>query len=130
MIKYESVENYLETILILSHNGTEVRSVDIANELDFSKPSVSIAMKNLREKKYIVVDSNGCITLTEHGRKIAESIYERHMLISDWLIYLGVDKKTAVNDACQMEHAMSEKSFSLIKKHIEEWKCDIYKNKG
>ena len=125
----ESAENYLETILILSHNGNQVRSIDIVNELDYSKPSVSIAMKNLRSKGCITVDGDGYITLTESGRQIAESMYERHMLISDWLIFLGVDKKTAVNDACKMEHVMSEKSFSAIKNHIENWKRTIYMKK-
>jgi len=123
---YESVENYLETILMLSQNGNKVRSIDIVNELDYSKPSVSVAMKNLRLKGYIETDGGGYIKLTEEGKKIAESMYERHMLISDWLIFLGVDRKTAVNDACKMEHAMSEQSFSAIKDHIEKWKRDIY----
>ena len=99
------------------------------NELDYSKPSVSVAMKNLREKGFIAIDGDGYITLTKSGREIAESMYERHMLISDWLIYLGVDKKTAVHDACRMEHAMSEKSFSAIKNQIEKWKRDIYAQK-
>ena len=124
---HESAENYLETILVLCQNGNPVRSIDIAGELEFSKPSVSVAMKNLRESGYIETDDNGYITLTESGRGIAETMYERHILISDWLIFLGVDKATAVNDACRMEHAMSEKSFSAIKKHIEDWKRDIYK---
>ena len=127
MKAHESIENYLETILVLSHNEKKVRSIDIANELDYSKPSVSIAMKNLREKGYIQIDKEGYITLTEDGQKIAESMYERHILISDWLIFLGVDKKTAVNDACQMEHCMSEKSFLAIKKHIKNWKHDVYR---
>ncbi|MCL2793543.1 MAG: metal-dependent transcriptional regulator [Spirochaetaceae bacterium] len=127
MKTHESIENYLETILVLSHNDKQVRSIDIVNELDYSKPSVSVAMKNLRAKGYIEVDGDGYITLTESGKKIAESIYERHMLISDWLIFLGVDRKTAVNDACKMEHCMSEKSFLAIKKHIKNWKHDIYK---
>ena len=117
----ESTENYLETILVLSIKGNQVRSVDIANELEFSKPSVSIAMKNLREKEYILTDADGYITLTLKGRKIADSVYERHVAISDWLVFLGVDKKTAVQDACRMEHTMSEKSFLAIKKHIENW---------
>ena len=125
---YESVENYLETILMLSQNGNNVRSIDIVNELDYSKPSVSVAMKNLREKGYIETDTGGYIKLTEEGKKIAESMYERHMLISDWLIFLGVDRKTAVTDACKMEHVMSEQSFSAIKNHIEQWKRDIYSN--
>jgi len=116
---HESAENYLETILALGLKGEKVRSIDIANELEFSKPSVSIAMKNLREKGYVLTDEDGCITLTAKGRKIADSMYERHVAISDWLVFLGVDKKTAVQDACKMEHAMSEKSFLAIKKHIE-----------
>ena len=127
MKSHESAENYLETILILSQGGEPVRSIDIAGELDYTKPSVSVAMKNLRESGHILMDSDGYITLTETGRKIAETMYERHMLISDWLIYLGVDKETAVNDACRMEHSMSSDSFSAIKKHIETWKHDSRK---
>ena len=123
----ESAENYLETIFILGQDGDRVRSVDVARELDFSKPSVSIAMKNLREKGYIEIDKDGNITLTGNGREIAESVYDRHVLFSDWLIYLGVDRKTAVNDACKMEHSMSEKSFSAIKDHIKNWKREIYR---
>jgi len=119
---HESAENYLETILTLSLKGERVRSIDIVNELDCSKPSVSVAMKNLRSKGCIVMDSDGYITLTDKGRKIADSMYERHVAISDWLVFLGVDKKTAVQDACKMEHAMSEKSFLAIKKHIENLK--------
>jgi len=125
---YESAENYLETILTLGQDGKQVRSIDIVNELGFSKPSVSIAMKNLREKELVEIDDDGYITLTESGRQIAESMYERHMLISDWLIYLGVEKETAINDACKMEHAMSEQSFVVIKKHIDEWKRSVGKD--
>ena len=116
---HESAENYLETILVLSLKGSPVRSIDVVNELEYSKPSVSIAMKNLRTKGYINIDADGYITLTEDGRKIADTMYERHVAISDWLVFLGVDKKTAVQDACKMEHAMSEKSFLAIKNHIE-----------
>jgi Mn-dependent DtxR family transcriptional regulator len=126
----ESAENYLETVLILGQNGSHVRSIDIVNALDYSKPSVSVAMKNLREKGLIEVGADGYITLTEDGKGIADSIYERHMLISDWLIFLGVDKATAVNDACRMEHTMSEKSFSAIKAHIEGWKQEIYNQRN
>ena len=122
MKAHESEENYLETILVLSLKGSQVRSIDIVNELEFSKPSVSIAMKNLRSKGYIVMDDNGYITLTDEGQKIAATIYERHVAISDWLISLGVDKITAVQDACKMEHAISEKSFLALKKHIEKGK--------
>jgi Mn-dependent DtxR family transcriptional regulator len=121
---------YLETIHVLSLKGNRVRSIDIVNEMEYSKPSVSVAMKNLRTEGYIIIDEDGYITLTDKGRKIAETMYERHIAISDWLIFLGVDKKTAVNDACKMEHAMSEKSFTAIKKHIEKWKQDVNNSKG
>ncbi|MCL2093750.1 MAG: metal-dependent transcriptional regulator [Treponema sp.] len=117
---YESEENYLETILVLSLKGGPVRSIDIVNELEFSKPSVSVAMKNLRAKEYIVMDGEGHITLTPRGQEIANAIYERHLVISDWLVFLGVDEKTAVQDACKMEHSISEKSFLAIKNHIKE----------
>ena len=118
---HQSAENYLETILVLSKRGGQVRSIDIVNELDFSKPSVSVAMKNLRESGYIEIDQDGSITLTPGGKKIAGAMYERHVAISDWLIHLGVDLKTAIQDACKMEHDMSEKSFTAIKKHIADW---------
>lgn len=114
----ESAENYLETILILSKILPVVRSVDIATELGFKKSSVSIAMKNLREKKHITVSESGYITLTESGREIAEMIYERHQLFTSWLVSLGVDEKTASEDACKMEHVISKESFDAIKKHI------------
>lgn len=115
----ESAENYLETILILSQRKGkgEVRSIDIVNELEFSKPSVSVAMKNLRENGYITVDKDGYIRLTDKGLEIAEKMYERHTLLSQWLIKLGVDEKVAVEDACRMEHVISAESFSAIKKH-------------
>jgi len=125
MKAHESAENYLETILVLSLKGERVRSIDIVNELEYSKPSVSIAMKNLRAKGYIIIDDDGGIMLTSKGRKIADTIHERHIAFSDWLVSLGVDKKTAAHDACKMEHAMSEKSFLAIKKHIQEWKRDV-----
>jgi len=115
----ESAENYLETILVLSQKEGKVRSIDIVNELEYSKPSVSVAMKNLRTKGCIAIDEDGYITLSAKGRKIAETMYERHVAISDWLISLGVDKETAVQDACKIEHVMSEKSFLAIKAHIE-----------
>lgn len=113
---HESAENYLETILIIKHKKGTVRSIDIANELEYSKPSVSIAMKNLRENGYIDVDSNGYITLLESGLEIAEKMYERHTILSDWLISLGVNEKTAVEDACRIEHIISAESFNAIKK--------------
>ena len=121
MKTHESAENYLETILMLGKNGNPVRAIDIAHELEYTKPSVSVAMKNLRASGHIVVDSDGYITLTDSGREIAQSIYDRHTLISDWLILLGVDKEIAVRDACKMEHGMSEQSFSAIRSHIKNW---------
>lgn len=114
----ESRENYLETILILSQKLPVVRSVDIAVELNFSKPSVSVAMKHLREYGYIKVDESGFITLTPSGREIAETIYERHTLLTDWLTTLGVDPQVAAEDACRIEHQISAESFAAIKKHI------------
>jgi len=114
----ESAEMYLETILVLSQKNHQVRSIDIANELNYAKPSVSVAMKNLRENGYIEMDSDWYITLTEKGRAIAEAIYERHTLLSEWLIFLGVDKKVATEDACRIEHVISAESFEAIKKHV------------
>lgn len=114
----ESVENYLETILILSKKLPVVRSVDISNELGYKKSSVSVAMKNLKEKQYITVTDAGFIYLTEEGKKIANIIYERHEFISQWLISLGVNDKIATEDACRIEHVISAESFEAIKKHI------------
>lgn len=114
----ESAENYLETILILSKRLPVVRAVDISEELGFKKSSVSVAMKNLREKEHITVNKSGFITLTEAGRQIAELIYERHQLLSTWLIQLGVDPDTAAADACRIEHVISPQSFDAIKKHV------------
>lgn len=111
----ESLEDYLETILLLQKRLGQVRSVDIANEMNFSKPSVSIAMKNLREKAYISMSENGFITLTESGRTRAENVLERHTILSDWLISLGVSRQTALEDACRVEHDLSEESFQAIK---------------
>ena len=115
----ESAENYLETILVLSHIHPVVRAVDIAAELNFKKSSVSVAMKNLRESNHIAVSKEGWITLTESGREIAEMIYERHRLLSSWLEHLGVDKATAAEDACRIEHVISKESFDAIKKHVK-----------
>ncbi len=115
----ESAENYLETILILSKRLPVVRSVDIAAELDFKKSSVSVAMKHLREKEHIIMDKSGFITLTPAGREIAEMIYERHQLLSSWLMSLGVSEKNAVGDACRIEHVISSESFDAIKKYVK-----------
>ena len=114
----ESAENYMETILMLHKKNGNVRSIDIAGELEFSKPSVSVAMKNLRENGYIEVDENGYITLLEEGQEIAERMYERHTLLSDWLISLGVTAKVALEDACRVEHVISAESFAAIKDHV------------
>ena len=116
----ESAENYLEAILILKQNKGSVRSIDIAHYLNFSKPSVSIAMKNLRESEHIRVTKEGYIYLTDSGREIAEMIYERHQILSSWLIQLGVNKQTAEEDACRIEHDISKESFNAIKQAISE----------
>ena len=116
----ESSEDYLETILILGNRCSLVRAVDIAAEMGFKKPSVSVAMKNLRQKNLITVADNGDIRLTEEGHKIADQEYERHQLISSWLIMLGVQEKTALHDACRIEHIISEESFEALKKAVHE----------
>ncbi|BAH06036.1 metal-dependent transcriptional regulator [Clostridium kluyveri] len=113
---HESAENYLETILVLSKRNGTVRSIDIVRELGFSKPSISVAMKNLRQNNYIVMDDEGYIELTSKGFEIAAKMYERHTIISKLLIKLGVDEKKAVEDACRIEHVISEESFEAIKK--------------
>lgn len=114
----ESVEDYLETILVLSKRLPSVRSIDIATELSYSKPSVSVAMKNLKNRQYITVGEDGHILLTEEGRKLATETLERHTLISRWLVSLGVSPETASADACRVEHDLSAESFEALKKHI------------
>ena len=113
----ESAENYLETILILQNRNGNVRSIDIVSELGFSKPSVSVAMKNLRENGYIQMDESGYITLLAPGRAIAEKIYERHTFLTEWLVRLGVSSQTAAEDACRIEHVISDESFQAMKRH-------------
>lgn len=120
MAENQSVEDYLETILVLSRRLPEVRSVDIADEMQFTKASVSIGMKNLRTKGYIDMDDSKYITLTPAGREIAERILERHELISNWLVNLGVPNDVALSDACRMEHTLSEQTFDAIKRHVIE----------
>ena len=119
MRKNESAENYLETIYILSKKLPVVRSVDIATELNFKKPSVSVAMKHLREKELIVVSDAGFITLTDEGLAQAEAIYERHTILTKMFVNLGVPAEIAAEDACQIEHILSDESFDAIKKHFE-----------
>ena len=117
----ESAEDYLEAILVLSKkHGNYVRSIDIANYLEFSKPSVSVAMKKLRENGYITMDRSGYIRLEDAGRAIAEEMYERHKLMTSWLTHLGVDDTVAAKDACRIEHVLSRESFAAIKKHVTE----------
>lgn len=113
----ESAENYLETILVLQKRHGHVRSIDIANELSFSKPSVSVAMKNLRLNGLIEIDEDGMITLQEAGRASAERIYERHTLLTQWLEQLGVSPAVAAEDACRMEHVISAETFAALKAH-------------
>lgn len=115
----ESAENYLETIFRLSKVLPMVRSIDVANELGFKKSSVSVAMKHLREHEHIVMADTGAITLTESGKKIAEMIYERHELLSCWLVRLGVPEEIASADACKLEHVLSKESFEAIKSHAQ-----------
>jgi len=119
---HESAENYLETILILQKRNGNVRSVDIATELNFSKPSISNAMKQLSSNGYIKMDQNRMIILTDEGKSIAEKIYERHQLISEFLVMLGVEQKTAVEDACRIEHVISEETFTKFKNHMNKIK--------
>ena len=118
---HESAENYLETILVLHQRKGSVRSIDIANELEFSKPSVSVAMKNLRQGGYIEVDGAGLITLLPPGREIAEAVLEKHRMMTAFLISLGVSPEVAAEDACRIEHVLSDESFSAIKRHAEKY---------
>lgn len=118
----ESLEDYLETILMLQKSRGQVRSIDIANEMNFTKPSVSVAMKNLREKGYITMDNTGYITLTETGRQRAEDVLERHTILADLLMRIGVSKETALADACKVEHDLSEESFEAIKQVLRSLK--------
>ena len=120
MVLQESGEMYLETILILSRKSKFVRAIDVGEEMGFSRPSVSRAVHLLAEGGFLRIDADGGITLTGAGREVAEKIYERHTVLSRWLISLGVDEQTAVDDACKMEHDISDKSFDAIKRHIAE----------
>lgn len=115
---YESAEDYLEAILVIGQRRGVVRSIDIANELGFSKPSVSVAMKKLRESGRIEMDPDGFIRLLPAGREIAEHIYERHRTLTDFFVYLGVDEETASADACRVEHDLSAETFARIKEHV------------
>mgnify|MGYP003295747385 CR=1 FL=1 len=116
---HESAENYLETILILWQRKGSVRSIDIANELEFSKPSVSVAMKNLRQGGYIEMEANGEIHLLPEGMEIARRVLEKHTMLTRFLMALGVSEETAAEDACRMEHVISNESFEAMKTHAE-----------
>lgn len=118
---HESAENYLETILMLQKSKGSVRSIDIANELEFSKPSVSVAMKNLRTNGYIEVDSSGQIHLLPAGLEIAQKVLEKHTLLTNFLVALGVSEETAAEDACRIEHVLSNESFEAIKAHANKY---------
>lgn len=122
MIIKESAENYLEAILMIKNKKGNVRSIDIANELNFTKPSVSVAMKHFREEGYITIDAGGGISLTEKGMEIAESVYERHQIIAKALMALGVDEHTAYEDSCKIEHDISHQTFEKIKEHLAKHK--------
>ena len=119
--KGESVEDYLETILRLSKSLPQVRSIDIVHDTGYTKPSVSVAMKNLRQKEYIVMDESGYITLTEEGRAIAEATFERHQVITRLFVNLGVSEDVAAEDACKVEHVLSEETFHALKNHLERY---------
>lgn len=121
MALQESGEMYLETIYVLNKANSHVRSVDISEHMGYSKPSVSRAVHILEQKGYILIDEDGFITLTETGNTLAEKIFERHTVISGMLMRLGVDPKTAAEDACRMEHAISDESFEAIRRHIEQY---------
>ena len=114
----ESAENYLETIYVLAKKNGSVRSIDVANELSFSKASVSVAMKSFREEGYITVDEDGALMLTEKGLEIALRVYERHEILAKALMALGVDEETAYEDACKIEHHISDESFDAIKRSM------------
>ena len=122
MAIHESAENYLEAILLIKRRKGAVRSMDIVNDMNFSKPSISVAMKRLRESGHIVMDEQGYIELTDAGREIAERIYARHETFAQFLMKLGVSEKTAYEDACKIEHDVSDESFAKVCEFMEKWK--------
>ena len=120
----ETIENYLETIYILLKKNGEIRSIDIVNEMGYSKPTISIMMKQLREKDFVDFDEAGYITLTDKGRAVAEKVYERHIVLTEVLMRLGVDEKTAKEDACKIEHVISQESFAKIRDFAKQLRSD------
>lgn len=125
MVIHESAEDYLEAILVLKERLGMVRSIDIVKEKNFKKPSVSVAMKKLRENGYIEMDHEGFITLTEKGLAIASSVYSRHRLLTRFFVALGVNEQTAAADACKIEHDISEETFQKILEHAKRYSADI-----
>ncbi len=125
MVIHESAEDYLEAILILKERLGMVRSIDVVNEKHFKKPSVSVAMKKLRENGYVEMDKEGFITLTEKGYEIASSVYNRHKLLTRFFVALGVNEQTAAADACKIEHDISEETFRKILEHAKKYAADI-----
>ena len=121
MVIHQSGEDYLEVILVLRERLGMVRSIDIVNEMQFKKPSVSVAMKKLRENGYIETDADGYITLTPQGREVAERVYERHQVLCSALTALGVDEETAASDACKIEHVISDQTFACLKAHMQKY---------
>jgi len=117
---YESGENYLETIYMMTRERSDIHAIDLCNKLGFSKPTVSVALRKFRENGYVNVDEHSHISLTEKGLEIAERMYERHIFLAKMLISMGVDEKTAYEDACKMEHHISDESFKCMKKYMEE----------
>lgn len=116
---HESAEDYLESILVLKKRLGQVRSIDIVHELGYTKPSVSVAMKKLRENNYITMDKDGYITLLLAGEEIASNVYQRHQMLTEFLISLGVSEEVAANDACKIEHHLSEETFEKLSQHVQ-----------
>lgn len=127
MVIHEAAENYLETIYMLRKRNGSCRSIDVASELGYSKPTISIMMKNLRESGYIRIDDGGELVLTDSGMEVALRMYERHEIIAKGLMMLGVNEETAYRDSCKIEHDISDETFRAIKKHIAQYSEDIKK---
>lgn len=123
----EAVENYLETILILSKKQPDVHAIDICSYLGYSRPTVSIVLKKMKDSELVIVDADNHITLTEKGKKVAEHIYERHTILSEFFMLLGVKRDTAVEDACKIEHDISDETFQLLREHCRKLKTEALK---
>ena len=130
MVIHEAAENYLETIYILRKRNGSCRSIDVASELGYSKPTISIMMKNLRENGYIRIDDGGELILTDSGLEVALRMYERHEIIAKGLMMLGVNEETAYRDSCKIEHDISDETFGVIKKHIAQHSEDMKNKQG